>query len=105
MNHFLASDNRYRDLIRDDGRWSDRLNKRNSPGDYRFGMAPGKHVWVHALAAFNRVGSYLKSTIEVIANSKLRRMERELELGGIRRDWLNGSPAAPRSRPPSFREG
>ena len=34
--------------------------------------------------ALSRVNSYLKAMIEAIANSKLRRMERELELRGIR---------------------
>ena len=105
MNHFLASDNRCRDLIWDDDRWSDRPNKRNSLGDYRFGRTPGKHLPVRARAAFNRVGSTLKSMIEAIANSKLRRMERELELRGIRRDWLNGSSVAPKSRPAEFSRG
>jgi hypothetical protein len=41
----------------------------------------------------------LKNMIEVIANSKLRRMERELELHGIRRDRLNGNSVALKSRP------
>ena len=39
------------------------------------------------------------SMIEMIANSKLRRMERELELHGIRRDRMNGNLMALKSRP------
>jgi hypothetical protein len=88
MNHFLASDNRHRDLICD------------APGDYRFGRTRfGRTPVKHARAAFNRVSSYLKTTIEVIANSKLRRMERELELRGIRGGRSNGRPVALKSRP------
>ena len=37
-------------------------------------------------ALFSRVNGFFKNMIEAIANSKLRRMERELELRGIRYD-------------------
>jgi hypothetical protein len=105
MNHFLASDDKYRDLICDDDDWS-----RNSPNDYRFGRTPGKgthgkHVRAHARAALSRLNGYLKNMIEVIANSKLQRMERELELRGIRCDRLNGSPVALKSRPTELSRG
>jgi hypothetical protein len=36
-----------------------------------------------------RFNGYFKSIIEAIANSKLRRMQRELELRGIRYDRSN----------------
>jgi hypothetical protein len=98
MNHFLTSDNEYRDLIYDDDDRSHRINQRNSPGDYRFGRTHRKHVWAHARAALSRVSGYLKRTIEVIANSKLRRMEREPELHGIGRDRLDGNSVTPKSR-------
>jgi hypothetical protein len=99
MNHFLASDDKYRDSIYDEDYWSHRINKRNSPSDYRFGRA-------HARATLNRINSCLKNMIEVIANSKLRRMERELELHGIRRDRLNGSnPVALKPRPAELSRG
>jgi hypothetical protein len=125
MNHFLASDDKYRDLIYDDDYWSHRISKRNSPNDYRFGRTPGKgtpgkgtpgkgtlgkrargkHVRAHARAALGRLNGYLKNMIEAIANSKLRRMERELELRGIRCDRLNSSPSALRSRPTELSRG
>jgi hypothetical protein len=92
MSHFLASDDKYRDSIYDEDDRLHRINKRNSPGDYRFGR-------IHGRAASSRIGGCLKSMIEVIANSKLRRMERELELHGVRRDRLNGRPVALKSRP------
>jgi hypothetical protein len=99
MNHFLASDDKYRDSIYHEDYWSHRINKRNSPSDYRFGRPHGKHVRVSTHAALSRINGYLKNMIEVIANSKLRRMERELELHGIRRDRLNGNSVALKSRP------
>jgi hypothetical protein len=105
MNHFLTSDDKYRDLIHDDDYWPHRITKRNSPSDYRFGRTHEKHVWVHARAALSRVNGYLKSMIAVIANSKPQRMGRELELRGIRCDRLNGSPVAFKSRPTELSRG
>jgi hypothetical protein len=48
-------------------------------------------------SALRRVNGYLKNMIEAIANAKLRRMERELELRGIRFDqaddnWVTRNP-------------
>jgi hypothetical protein len=105
MHHFLTSDNEYRDLIYDDDDRSHRIDQRSSPGDYRFGRTHRKHVWAHARAASSRVSGYLKRTIEAITNSKLRRMERELELHGIGRDRLDGSSVAPESRPTEHSRG
>ena len=45
-------------------------------------------------AAFGRVNCFLKNMIEAIANAKLRRMERELELRGIRFDRTKDAWAA-----------
>jgi hypothetical protein len=98
MRHFLASDKKYRDSIYDEDHWLHRINERNSLGDYRFGRA-------HARAMLNRISGCLKSMVEMIANSKLRRMERELELQGIRRDRLNGKPVALKSRPTELSQG
>jgi len=77
MAHDLTRDDRCRGLSHGD--------ETHSPlGGYRFGRARGSHG--QARAALSRVGGYLKSVIEAIANSKLRRMERELELRGIYHD-------------------
>jgi hypothetical protein len=50
----------------------------------RFGRAQAKRF--RARTALSRVSGYLKDAIEAIANSKIRRMQRELELRGIRFD-------------------
>ena len=89
MAHFLTDDDECRDLIRDD-------IARSDPADgYRFGRTPGKRERVHARNALRHVTGYFSTMIEAIANSKLRRMERELELRGIRFDrssesWVTG---------------
>lgn len=71
-------------------------------GGYRFGRTYGKHA--RGRTAFSWVNGYLKDLIEAIANAKVRRMQRELELRGIRYDPVNNrwvvrkSPPAERSR-------
>jgi hypothetical protein len=66
--------------------------------DYRFGRTHGKRVSVRARGALGRVNGFLKNMIEAIADSKIRRIERELELRGYRLDrsnsdwvWCNSS--------------
>jgi hypothetical protein len=56
----------------------------DAPTGYRFGRTPGRRAGVRSRSALRRVSFYFRSTIEAIANAKLRRMERELELRGIR---------------------
>jgi hypothetical protein len=77
MFHYPASDDKGRDLIYDDDYRSYLMARSNSPDGYRFGRMRGKRSGV-------RARGYLKSLIEAIANAKLRRMRRELELHGIR---------------------
>jgi hypothetical protein len=87
MAHYFARDDRYRGL-------SHGNENQSALGGYRFGRARGSHG--QARAALSRVGGYLRTVIEAIANSRLRRMERELELRGIYRDpaedsWMRKS--------------
>ena len=86
MAHFLTSDEKYRDLIHDDDYRSYLIDRSDDSPGYRFGRTHGKRVRVQARSALRRVNGYLKNMIEAIANAKLRRMERELELRGIRLD-------------------
>jgi len=99
MNHFLTSDDKYRDLIYDGDDRSHLTGPSHSSGGYRFGRTNGKPVRLHAGTALRRVNDYLKNMVEAIANAKLRRMERELELRGIRFDRSNESWRTRQSRP------
>ena len=104
MAHFLTSDDKYRDLIHDDDYRSYLINRTDSSIGYRFGRMHGKRVRVHARTALSRVNGFLKNMIEAIANSKLRRMERELELRGIRFDRPNNNWVARNPGRTSVRE-
>ena len=77
MAHFLASDEKYRDPIQGDDGSSHRAKLR---AGYRFGRIQGKP----GRGSAHQFGGTFRRVIEAIINSKLRRMERELELRGIR---------------------
>ena len=64
---------------------------------YRFGSMQGKSGG--ARVALARVHGYLKKMIEAIAHSKLKRMQRELALRGIRYDRASDSWITRRSQP------
>lgn len=86
MAHLVTSDSDYRDLTYDDAYRMYLLTRTGSSNDYRFGRTGDKRARVHARRAVRRVNGFFKNMIEAIANSKLRRIERELELRGIRYD-------------------
>ena len=97
MAHLVASDEKFRNLAYDDGYRAYLITRRDPPGEYRFGRTQGKRVRVRARSALKRVNGFLQNMIEAIANSKLRRMEREFELRGIRLDrasnnWVTRNP-------------
>jgi hypothetical protein len=100
MVRFLTGDEKYRELIYDDDYRSYLMTRSNSSGGYRFGRMQGKRLRVRARAALRRVNGSLKNMIEAIADAKLRRMERQLELSGIRGHRPNGSRLARTSKPP-----
>jgi hypothetical protein len=79
MAQFLVSDDQYRDLVYDGDRRTHRVGRGQSLGDYRFGRARGKS----AHGPLHRITGHFRNLIAAMANSKLRRMERELELLGI----------------------
>jgi hypothetical protein len=89
MAHLPDDNDKFRDLAYDDGYRAYLITRRDSADDYRFARAQGKRARVHARNALRCVNGYFKNMIEAIANSKMRRMERELELRGIRLDRLS----------------
>jgi hypothetical protein len=90
MAHSTTGDDKFPDLTYDDAYRSYLITRTDTPGDYRFGRSHGKRVRVQARSALRRVNGYLKNMIEAIANSKMRRTQRELALRGIGFDRRNG---------------
>ncbi len=87
MAHTIIGSEKYRDLSHDDAyRWY-LVTRNDSSADYRFGRRVRRRA--DARTAFSRLNGYLKNMIEAVANSKMRRLERELELRGIRFDRSN----------------
>jgi hypothetical protein len=100
MSHYLTNDDEYRDLLYGDDYRSYLIARSKSPDGYKFGRIQAKkRVRVHTRGALDRVSGYFRSMIEAIADAKLRRMERELELRGIRFDRSNESRVARKSQP------
>ena len=99
MVRFLTGDEKYRELIYDDDYRSYLMARSASSGGYRFGRTQGSRVGARGRAALRRVNGTLKNMIEAIASTKLRRMERELELRGIRDHRFNDSRTARTFRP------
>src|SRR6266403_6041589 len=99
MARLISSDDKNRDLTYDEAYRLYLITRSDPPSDHRFGRTHGKRVRVHARTALRRVNGYLKNMIEAIANAKLRRMERELELRGIRYERANDNWEARESRP------
>ena len=98
MAHLITSDDKFRDFAHDDGYRAYLITRRDEPGEYRFGRTQGRRVRVRARSALRRFNGFLKNMIEAIANSKMRLMEREFELRGIRFDrsnnnWVVRNPA------------
>jgi hypothetical protein len=98
MAHLLTGDDKFRDLGSDDGHRSYLASRLDSSSDYRFAR---KHVkrGNRMRSALRRVNGYLKTVIEAIADSKMRRMERELEFRGIRLDPSRNNWVVRKSRP------
>jgi hypothetical protein len=102
MAHLVSNDE-FPDFGYDDDYRFYLITRRDASG-YRFGRTQGKRIRVRARSALRRVNGYLKNMIEAIANSKMRRMERELELRGIRLDRSNDNRVPRASDRRSVRE-
>lgn len=102
MSRYLTDNDKFRDLLYGDDYREYLMARSQSADGYRFGRTPGNRARVRARRALRHVGGYFRTMIEAIANSKLRRMERELELRGIYRDpaedsWMRKSQSTERS--------
>jgi hypothetical protein len=67
-------------------RASDRSNAR--PGSYRFGRASKQPVRFSVRRAVGGTKALFDAMLRIIAAARLRRIERELRIGGPRHDWL-----------------
>ena len=81
MSHLLTGDDKFRDLGCDDG-GSYLTSRQDSSGNYRFARTHVKRG-NRMRNALRRVNGCLKTMIEAVADSKVRRMRRDLELRGI----------------------
>lgn len=87
MTYLLGSDEEHRDLVYDDDYRAYLITR--SAGDDRFARSQGKRARVRMRSAVRRVNGFLRNLIAAIADSKIRRMQRELGLRGIRYDRPN----------------
>ena len=87
MTYLRGSDGKHRDLVYDDDYRAYLITR--SADEYRFAKSQGKRVRVQLRTALRRVNGFLKNLIATIADSKMRRMQRELGLRGIRYDRPN----------------
>jgi hypothetical protein len=92
MVHVLTSNDKYRGA-------SCEGNESNLHG---YGFARGRMTGSHGRAALSRLTGYLSSLVEAVADAKMRRVRRELELRGIRLDqadevWIASSLREPRA--------
>ena len=99
MSHYLTTDDKYRDLLYGDDYRAYLMARSQSAGGYRFGRTRTTRAAVRAHGALGRLKGTFKRMIEAIADAKLRRMQRELELRGIRYDRSNDEWVAPKFRP------
>jgi hypothetical protein len=87
MTYLLGSEEKHRDLVYDDDYRAYLITRNNPAAGY--GRSYGKRDLVRVRSALRRVNGFLKNLIATIADSKMRRMQRELGLRGIRYDRPN----------------
>ena len=97
MTYLMGSDEKHRDLVYDDDYRAYLITR--SADEYRFAKSHGKRVRVQLRSALRRVNGFLKNFVGAIADSKVRRMQRELWLRGVRHDRLNDERAPRNSGP------
>ncbi|HEY9451600.1 MAG TPA: hypothetical protein VIR82_02945 [Bradyrhizobium sp.] len=100
MSRLLTGQEELHDSSYDDSYRSNLTARQHAAKDYRFGRSRVKHG--HGKSrAFRRVNGWLKTLIEAIGNSKMRRIERELEFRCIRPDSHHSDWVVRKSTEPS----
>lgn len=99
MAHFLTGDEEIRDLLHGDHYRAYLMARSQSAEGYRFGRRQRNRPRIRTRNALRHITGCFRTIIEAIANAKLRRMERELELRGIRLDRPDNERVTPKSRP------
>jgi hypothetical protein len=80
MSHMIHGENRYRELNRENDYRPYLLGEDTSAG-YRFGRFSGGHVRASARRAIRGIVRVCKVMHEALQTSRMRRAERELQLG------------------------
>src|SRR5882757_9139102 len=96
MAQLVSGNDKFPDLGYDDDYRFYLITRRDASGDYRFAGMHARRVRVRARRALRRVNGYFRNMIETISDAEVQRMERELELRGIRFDnknWVARTPA------------
>jgi hypothetical protein len=89
MTCSLSRDGKHRDLIYDDDYRAYLITRSDSAG--RFARSYGKRDLVRVRGALRRVNGFFKYLIAAIADSKMRRMQRDLGPRGVRHGWPSDS--------------
>ena len=92
MAYYLTSDDKYRGPSCEGTEWN--------PGGR--GFAHGRLTGSNGCSVLSRFTGYLSSLVDAVAEAKMRRMRRELELNGVRLDqsdevWIASSLREPRA--------
>ncbi|NVN86960.1 MAG: hypothetical protein HXX15_12840 [Rhodopseudomonas sp.] len=86
MARSIPGDDGFPELSHNDDYRSYLISRSNLPGDYRFARTNAKRARVQIRTALRHVNGYFRSIIEAVVDAKIRRLERELTLRGIRYD-------------------
>lgn len=100
MPFLPTSCDKYRELTCGNDDRSHVVARSSAPSGYKFGRVQGRR-FRRMGSALARANLHFKSLIEAIADAKLRRMQRELELRGIRYENDNWTVRKPPSKEPS----
>ena len=104
MAHLSTSDSKNSDFSYDDAYRFFLITRKDPQVDYRYGRTPLKRDPARARGSFRGVKGFFKTMIEAIAKSKMRRIEREPEIRGIRYDRPNNDWVSCNANQSSFRK-